>query len=402
MKKALLLISFLSCIFSTNAQERRLALVIGNGNYTMSILANPENDAKSMEETLKSVGFEVMKYENLGQKEMRQAIDDFGSRLVKFDMGLFFYAGHGIQANGFNYLIPVDASLKSESDVEYNCVRADRVLGKMENARNGVNFVILDACRDNPFERSWTRAAKGRGFAHMNAPVGSVVAFATSPGNTASDGVGGHTPYTSGLIKYLPEPGLTAIQMFQNVTAYVQEVSTGTQLPWVSTSLTGDVYFVKGSSGVVNPVAAGSIVTQTGIREEIAPRSKMETSIAVLPFHNYMGDEGQDWLVASQHETLITELSKISQFKSLRVIYRGSVNAIRKYDMSISEIAKKVDVDYVVEGSVMRFADSIMLHLRLIQALPDEKLIWAQSYTSDVINILRLHHDIADEITGNM
>src|SRR4030065_2354676 len=184
-------IAFFFCI-SVSSQEKRLALVIGNGNYAKNALANPVNDAKSIEVALKGIGFEVQRFENLDQKEMARAIDDFGTRLRNYDIGLFFYAGHGVQSKGFNYLIPIDARLFSESDVEYNCVRADRVLGKMEDAKNKINIVILDACRDNPFERSWTRTAKGRGLATMTAPVGSVVPFATSPGDTASDGTGKH------------------------------------------------------------------------------------------------------------------------------------------------------------------------------------------------------------------
>jgi len=176
--------------FSLYAQESRLALVIGNGNYPLNILPNPENDARSMEESLKSIGFDVIMYENLEQKKMTKAIDDFGKRLKDYDVGLFFYAGHGVQTDGFNYLIPVDAVLDSEADVEYNCVRADRVLSKMEDAHSKVNIVILDACRYNPFERSWTRSVRGRGLASISAPVGSLVAFATSPGSTASDGYG--------------------------------------------------------------------------------------------------------------------------------------------------------------------------------------------------------------------
>jgi len=163
MKKLIIVIAVLFFCISANSQERRLALIVGNGNYPTSTLSNPENDAKSMEKSLKALGFKVIRHENLTQKKLTQAIDDFGNKLKHYDVGLFFYAGHGIQAKGFNYLIPVDAVLKAESDVEYNCVRADRIFGKMEEAQNDINIIILDACRDNPFERSWTRAARGRG-----------------------------------------------------------------------------------------------------------------------------------------------------------------------------------------------------------------------------------------------
>jgi uncharacterized caspase-like protein len=128
MKKLVLVITaFILCI-SVSSQEKRLALVIGNSDYGKNSLLNPVNDARSIEKVLQGIGFEVLQHENLDRKEMARTIDDFGNRLQKYDVGLFFYAGHGILAKGFNYLIPANSSLKTESDVEYNCVRADRIL----------------------------------------------------------------------------------------------------------------------------------------------------------------------------------------------------------------------------------------------------------------------------------
>ena len=226
--------------------SRRVALVIGNSAYEFGgDLANPGNDADAIADILASLGFKVFKYQDLSQNDMRKAIDQFGDQLVSYDVGLFFYAGHGVQAKGFNYLIPVDALLMSEADVEYTCVRADRVLGKMEGAANETNIVILDACRNNPFERSWTRTPQGRGLAFMNAPSGSLIGYATSPGNTALDGTGENGLYTSALLKHIVEPDITIIEMFQKVRTHVRENSDGNQVPWESTSLEGNFYFVK-------------------------------------------------------------------------------------------------------------------------------------------------------------
>jgi len=245
MRRTFFAFIFLFICFTIYSQEKRLALVIGNGNYQYGgILANPENDAKAIYNILRTAGFDVIKYENLEQNSMRQAIDNFGDRLKNYDVGLFFYAGHGIQAKGRNYLIPIDANLKSENDVEYTCVEAGRVLGKMEDARSKTNIVILDACRDNPFERSWTRSSTGRGLAFMNAPTGSLIAYATSPGNTASDGTGENGLYTSALLTYMVEPNITVLQMFQKVRTLVRKSSNNRQTPWESTSLEGDFYFV--------------------------------------------------------------------------------------------------------------------------------------------------------------
>lgn len=223
--------------------QRKTALVIGNGNYVTSILSNPENDAKAMSEVLKGLGFDVYEFEDLNQSQMKKAIDDFGRKLVNNDVGLFFYAGHGIQFKGYNYLIPVDANLQSEAQVEYDCVQADRVLALMEESGAAVKIMILDACRNNPFERSWTRSASGRGLATMNAPSGTLIGYATSPGSTASDGSGKNGLYTSALLESIIIPGISISQMFQNVGRIVSQKSNKQQIPWISSSLIADFYF---------------------------------------------------------------------------------------------------------------------------------------------------------------
>jgi len=235
-----------SQIATTNQPQRKVALVIGNGTYVSSELANPENDAKAMKVALQSVGFTVIEFENLNQVQMKKAIDDFGIKLKSNDVGLFFYAGHGIQSKGNNYLIPVDAELKSEEEVELDCVDANRVLAKMEASGSKVNIVILDACRNNPFERSWTRSADGKGLAFMNAPAGTLIGYATSPGSTASDGSGKNGLYTSAILESIQIPDITITQMFQNVGKIVSQKSGKQQTPWISSSMTGDFYFNTG------------------------------------------------------------------------------------------------------------------------------------------------------------
>jgi len=226
--------------------KKRLALLIGNSNYTHGgNLKNPINDVRAMKKTLEDLGFIVIKYENSSQKTMKRAIDEFGRKLKDYSVGLFFYAGHGIQVKGNNYLLPVDAKLENENDAEYDTVRADRVLAKMESARSETNIVILDACRDNPFERSWRRGAKGNGLAFMNAPSGSIIAYATSPGNTASDGTGGNGLYTSAILQHIKTPNITIEQMFKRVRSTIMDWSVNQQVPWESTSLKGDFYFAQ-------------------------------------------------------------------------------------------------------------------------------------------------------------
>jgi hypothetical protein len=270
----ILLVAFSSAsIYSQNSgktgNEKRLALVIGNAKYTFSgELSNPENDAKAMKTALLQVGFDVFEYENLTEPQMKAAIDDFGKRLKNYSVGLFFYAGHGIQSKGFNYLIPVDANLQTEQQIEYDCVQADRVLGLMEAAGSPVNIVILDACRNNPFERSWSRSTEGGGLAFMNAPGGSLIAYATSPGRTASDGAGSNGLYTSALLENLKKPDMNILQMFQSVRRTVSDKSFKKQIPWESTSLTSDFYFVKPTKNANTNILTSNTDIQTDINSE--------------------------------------------------------------------------------------------------------------------------------------
>jgi tetratricopeptide (TPR) repeat protein len=231
-------------------QESRLALLIGNSNYKYSgKLPNPINDVRAIKIVLEQLGFTVLKYEDCSQNTMKRAIDKFGKQLKTKDVGLFFYAGHGVQVDGYNYLVPINAKLENENDAEYDCVRAGRILAKMESAGSRTNIVILDACRANPFERAWRRGEKGSGLAFMNAPSGSLIAYSTAPGKTALDGSGENSPYTRALLQHIDKPDITIIQMFQRVRSIVMKQSDKKQIPWESTSLRGDFYF-KGGVGI--------------------------------------------------------------------------------------------------------------------------------------------------------
>jgi hypothetical protein len=226
--------------------EKRLALLIGNSTYEHGgNLPNPVNDVRALKKILEALNFEVLKHENSSQKQMKKAMDRFGKKLKNYSVGLFFYAGHGLQVKGNNYLVPVDAQLNEENDAEYDTVRADRVLAKMESAGSKTNIVILDSCRDNPFERGWRRGTRGRGLAFMTAPSGSIIAYATSPGNTASDGSGSNSPYTAAILKHIQTPNITIEQFFKRVRTSVMDESDNKQIPWESTSLRGEFYFKK-------------------------------------------------------------------------------------------------------------------------------------------------------------
>ncbi len=221
--------------------ERRTALVIGIGDYASAPLRNPVNDARSMASALRDLSFDVTIRENLDQKEMKKEIQAFGEKLQKGGVGLFYFAGHGVQVNGHNYLIPVRASIEHEKQVEYEAVDLGAVLGEMDYARNRLNIVILDACRDNPFARSFRSVSQG--LASVSAPSGTLIAFATAPGSVANDGTGENGIYTGELVKAMMQPGVKIEDVFKQVRSAVRETTRGKQVPWESSSLEGDFYF---------------------------------------------------------------------------------------------------------------------------------------------------------------
>ena len=232
---------------SAPVKEQRVALVIGNSSYKSAPLKNPANDAADIAKTLRGLGFQVTLKQNQSRESMAQAIREFGNQLKRGGTGLFYYAGHGMQVKGKNFLIPVDSDIQSEDEVPYRGIDANELLAKMESARNRVNIVILDACRNNPFARSFRSSAQG--LAQMDAPVGTLVAFATAPGSVAADGTGRNGLYTQHLLASLNKPGLKIEDVFKRVRVGVRQGSRGKQIPWENTSLEGDFYFKPGKPG---------------------------------------------------------------------------------------------------------------------------------------------------------
>ncbi len=227
------------------------ALVIGNSAYThTSPLKNPVNDAKSIGNTLQQLGFEVTTLLDVNQRQMEQALRRFGSRLRDQNgVGLFYYAGHGMQVSGENYLLPVDINPSTETDVRYDAIPVGKLLGQMDAAGNGMNIVILDACRNNPFARSFR--SESRGLAQVIAPTGSFISYATAPGDVAADGDGDNGLFTAKLLTHMRTPGLKLEDVFKRVRADVQRESNDKQVPWDSSSVTGDFFFVPPVEEVV-------------------------------------------------------------------------------------------------------------------------------------------------------
>lgn len=228
---------------SRQEPQRRVALVIGNGNYrNASRLNNPPNDARDMASTLRRLGFEVLEGEDQTAEQMKQLILQFGEQLrQKGGVGLFYYAGHGVQVGGRNYLIPIEAGTLREQTIEYEAVDVGRVLKEMEAAGNDFNIVVLDACRSNPFARRWR--GNENGLAQINATAGTLIAYATSPDKVADDGTGRNGVYTAELLKQIKVPGPNIEAMFKAVRTKVAALTKMQQIPWESTSLFGDFYF---------------------------------------------------------------------------------------------------------------------------------------------------------------
>ncbi len=204
-----------SGLSAINTNKARTALVIGNSAYKYGPLKNPVNDAKAVATQLMKIGFDVILKLDVNQESMEDALDLFGRKLSSGDqVALFYYAGHGVQVGGDNYLIPIGAKIKRQSDVRYKAVNIGQILGSMGETEDNLNIVILDACRDNPLPRSFRSSS--RGLARVEGPKGTILGFATSPGSVASDGDGENGVYTKHLLQNMRKPGLSIEQVFKD------------------------------------------------------------------------------------------------------------------------------------------------------------------------------------------
>ncbi len=254
-----------------HAAEPRTALVIGNSNYANAYLKNPKNDARAIANQLRKLNFEVITTIDADLRGMRKAINDFGRKLErKKGVGLFYYAGHGMQSNGRNYLIPLKANLDRETDLEFEAVDFKKVLREMDYAGNGINIAILDACRDSPLSRGWSRSA-ARGLARADsAGDGTLIVYSTSPGQTAADGEHQHSPFTQALLDHLPNPDLTITSLFNKVGWEVKRQTRDKQVPWTSSTPLPEIYLAGGSIQTVTPTITASSQGELSISTEPA------------------------------------------------------------------------------------------------------------------------------------
>ncbi len=271
------LIANLLLVVAPASAEKRVALVIGNSAYVKSsVLANPANDAAEMARALTEAGFEVIAGLDLDKRAFDVKVRDFARALNNADVALFFYAGHALQVSGRNYLVPVDASMDRERDLDFETVGVDFVLRQMEIDReNKTNLVFLDACRDNPLARNLARsmgtrsASISQGLAQVQTGVGTFISYSTQPGNVALDGTGANSPFTTALVKGLREPGRNLTSVMIDVRKDVLAVTGGKQVPWDHSSLTGDFYFHLASApgAMVKPDVAATSDVQKRLEE---------------------------------------------------------------------------------------------------------------------------------------
>lgn len=242
------------------AQERRLALVVGNSSYRTEPLKNPANDARAVAAALRKLGFRVIHHEDTSFRDLISSLQEFSIQARSHDVRVFYYAGHGVQVRGRNFLIPVDAEFQSEDEVQRKSADVADLLERLGELRSGMNVLILDACRNNPFinqpavdaagRRFRTRAPVKPGLAKVDAPNGTLIAYSTAPGAVSMDtGSEGHSVYTKHLLAGLPVPGQTIENMFKRVRIGVARETQQLQVPWEASSLMGEFCFTPDPNG---------------------------------------------------------------------------------------------------------------------------------------------------------
>lgn len=269
--------SFGSAASALNALPR-VALVIGNSRYKEAPLKNPVNDAAAIGDNLKKIGFSVISQLDTGKAAMEDAIRSYSEQLAKSKgVGLFYFAGHGLQVSWRNFLVPVDANLDRVDDIPRQTVDLAALLGGLGKAGNPMNIVILDACRDNPFGGT---LKSGKGLSQMDAPIGTLLAYATAPGNVASDGSGGNGLYTGNLLREIHTPEAKIEDIFKRVRLAVRRASQGQQVPWESTSLEEDFYFLPPAS--VKKLSEEELARQFAEEATVWEKSQQTGQIAAV------------------------------------------------------------------------------------------------------------------------
>jgi len=296
-----------SAVDIAKTSGKRIALIIGNEDYSSAPLKNPVNDARLMKSTLTALGFEVIDRTNLNTEGMRAAIRDFSARLQQTpgSAAFFYFAGHGVQFKGINYLLPVGNAYASENDVEDNAINAETVVRRIQESGAKLSFVVLDACRNNPFAKTASRSLNvlTGGLARMNAPSGALIAYSTAAGSVASDGSDANGLYTQHLARNMKLPGISAEQMFKRTREGVELESNNEQSPREESSL-------KGEDFVFLPISEGRKVNPELV--EVTYWESIRASLDPVDFENYLREypKGKFVSLARQNVSKFSQVAK--------------------------------------------------------------------------------------------
>jgi hypothetical protein len=359
---------------SSEAGGTRVALIIGNKDYKDVPLRNPVNDAEDLGQVLKRLGFSVTTRTNVNRREFEEAVDQFSRQIAGAEVAVFYFSGHGCQAQGENYLVPVGDVFNDEADLRYRAVNAGLVLDKMEEAKPGINIVILDACRNNPFKG--VRSAS-RGLTALQAARGSFIAYATAPGKVASDGQDRNSVYTKHLLRAIESGGLDILQAFQRVAVEVDRETNGGQVPWFSSALMGSFSFNPSVASVPPPRIAPPRIEEARIPEPPAGYSDEAKRLFKLAWQGeaeaqsslgdkyYEGDgvakdrlEALKWYrkaVEQNYETAKQEYRKLGPPNQSVAIDYKALKQFRKIMMTIEEshltqLGESQLIDGAIEG----------------------------------------------------
>ena len=292
---------------------KRVALVVGNAAYAHAQpLLNAKNDAADIAAALRDIGFEVIERQDLDARGMREGAREFARKIKGADLALFYYAGHAIQLEGGNYLVPTDARIEDQADVPLSTVDLAHIVGAMESEKRA-NVIFIDACRDNPFLRAVfpaTRSTGSHGLAPVSTGVGTLIAFATSPGRVAQDGKGRNSPFTAAILKHIRTPGLEVRSMLSRVRADVMAATGNKQIPWDNSSLVGDVHLAPGA-GAPRLMSEADIALWKSI-------AGIDTETAYLEYLEKFGDRGEFSTLARQRLAAIRSAKQAAETEKQR------------------------------------------------------------------------------------
>ncbi len=354
--------------FSATAQapnDVRIALIIGNSAYPGNMaLANPSNDAKDMAETLRNMGFGVIEIRDASREQITSGIERANKALSgKQGIGMLFYAGHGLQLDWHNFMVPIDAKLNTAADVPKQTVDIEAVMNTFKSAGNRMNIVVLDACRDNPFADGKT--STGKGLAPLDAPTGTFLAYATAPGNVAQDGDGKNGLYTGFLLQELQKPSASIENVFKRVRFAVRKASNGAQIPWETTSLEDDFVF---NSGIKKTVKLTEDQKEKEFDIEKAEWDKIKDSKSADPFYAYV-QKFPNGLLTQSAMSAIDRFNKAKTVavadKSGQIIRNGYAEVFRvgdvgqfiRYDgYTKKEVSRRTNETLSIKDGVVTFS----------------------------------------------